>query len=467
MLRSKKRLSSLLAAIMMMFLGLVLYLTYFQLVEADGLRNHPRNMRNWVDETKFGRGRFLDRSGAVIVEREKQADGSYVRYSNHPNMYSHIIGYNSEKYGKTGLEARYNNYLLNLQGDNPIAKWRGQILSEGIGNDVRLTIDNELQHRAYMALESHRGAAVALDAQTGKVLAMVSLPSFNVNRLEQNWNELIDDENGVLLNRATQGLYEPGSTMKPITAVSLLDSGIDLSYVDEGKTTINGFTYSNYREKAYGAIELREALIHSSNVYFADKSQLVSPTALQQKAEAFYFNNKVTLDIPTEISRINFTDGVDKTTVAANSFGQGNALVSPLNMAMAYQAIANGGRMLRPTLVDAIISPSGHVNELPSGETLSTPMTARQSALLREYLAEVVSENDLEAGISGVQVAGKTGTAETGKEAHSWFVGFAPAENPQIVIAVVLEHDGRTGAEGAAPIAGRLFDFWFNERRTD
>ncbi len=464
MKRSKKRIVALFGIIMSLFLSLTLYLTYFQIVEAESYRNNSINMRNWVDETQFGRGIFLDRNNHEIIIREKNDDGSFIRYSQHPHMYAHIIGYNSVTYGKTGLEASYNSYLLNVQ-DNPISQLRGQILDKGLGNDVKLTIDNDLQYLVYNLLSGHKGSIVALDPRTGEVLAMVSMPSYNMNKVDEEWNNLIENVDSPLYNRSTMGLYQPGSTMKAITAVSLLEKGIDLSYLDEGYATINGFTYANYGDQAFGEISLREALTHSSNVYFAEKSQELKGDDLRRTVDNFYFNKRIPFDLETSISKAEYHNGMDVNVKAANSFGQGDLLVTPLQMALAYGAIANDGVMMQPYLVDEVLSPNGNIVKANSPTVLTR--VSRESIIkeIQDYLQATMEENNSSAQISNYAVAGKTGTAEneSGYD-HAWYCGYAPADDPQIAIAIILESEGATGGQAASPIAGQIFNYWLNQR---
>ncbi len=455
MKRSKRRLALLLALILIFFLGLVLYMVFFQLNQAPDLRADSRNMRNQVDEKQFGRGRFYDRNQEVLVEREKNEDGSYHRYLVYPNMYSHLIGYNSPIYGKSGLEASLNAQLLNLSSDNAIAALRGSVLNEGTGNDVRLTIDNALQYDAYTAMEDHLGAAIILDPRTGAVLAMVSLPSFDANTIDDHWNELIEDSSDRLFPRATQGLYTPGSVMKAITSLALLENGSPLSYEDTGHTTIDGASYENYDGVAYGSIGLQEALVHSSNVYFIDKSKDVSPQVLRQAAEELGFNEELPFDLPTSQSRADYAEGMDLNLKVSDSFGQGDILASPLQMTMAFSAIANGGNYLRPYVIQDILDPSGHVRTSSTPQVLRT-LDAQRMSTIRDGLIATAASDGLSDQV-GVAAGGKTGTAQTTDGlTNAWTIGFAPADHPRVIVCVVLEQDGRTAAESALPICADL-----------
>lgn len=457
MKRSKRRLAMLMGLLLALFLALIFYMVYFQLVKAPDLRADARNMRNWVDETQFGRGRFYDRNVHEIVGRERQEDGTYVRYINHPNMYSHLIGYNSKMYGKTGLEASLNARLLNLPGDNPIAALRGQVLNEGVGNDVVLTIDNDLQYEAYTALEGHKGAAVILDPNTGEVLAMVSLPSFNLRTMEDDWDALVDDDEGSLFPRATLGLYTPGSVMKPITALALLEAGVDLNYEDTGETTVEGKTYTNYHGTAYGSIGLTEALMYSSNVYFIDKAKDVSADALKQAAEAFGFNRTLPFEVKTAKSAVPYQEGMDVNEKVSSAFGQGDVVATPLEMALAYATIANGGHLVRPSVVSYYLSPQGEKVNPTAPEELGT-IDPSHVRVLQKALEATADENGLSSRV-GVSVAGKTGTAQTANDStNAWTIAYAPAKKPRVLVALVLEDDGRTGGEAALPLVADLLE---------
>lgn len=455
MKRSKRRLALVVGLFLVLFLGLVLYLVFFQLVKAPDLRANALNMRNWVDETHFGRGRFYDRNGQELVGREKGEDGTYYRYANHPNMYSHIIGYHSAQYGKTGLEKALNQELLNLSGDNPIAALRGSVLNEGTGNDAVLTIDNDLQYCAYSAMEGHKGAAIAMDVKTGEILAMVSLPSFNVNDVDERWNELVEDEGDVLFPRATLGRYTPGSVIKPITALALLSQGVDLQYEDKGETTVDGKRYTNAGEAAYGDIGLKEALMHSSNVYFIDKTKNMDPSVLRQAMESVGFNQELPFLLPTAISTADYKEGMDVNLKVSNSFGQGDVLVTPLQMAVAYAAFANGGKVLEPHIVKHFLTPAGEEVKRVK-PTVVHQISPSYAAILREDLVATGETIGLDDAL-GQRAGGKTGTAETANNStNAWTIGFAPADDPKVVVCVVMEDDGRSGAEAAMPVVAEI-----------
>lgn len=466
MRRSKGSLLTILTVLVGLFLLVALDLTYFEFFKAEKLRNHPQNMRNWVDESLFGRGRFLDRNGFAVVIREKKEDGSFTRYSNSPRMYAHIIGYNSKIYGKTGLEKTLNNDLLNLSNDNPIAALRGQVLQEGVGNDIMLTIDQNLQYQAYLAMADHKGACIAMNPKTGEIYCDISTPSFDTNHLEENWDQLTQSEDAVLFNRAHLGLYPPGSTMKAISAISVLEAGQETTLEDRGMTEINGYKIHNYEDNAYGRLDMRGALVHSSNVYFAEVSQKVSPDIFHKTVNSFYFNRQIPFDMGTAISRAHFAPGMDKTLLAANAFGQGKILATPLNMLMAYSAIGNGGKMMKPYLVKSVLSPQGTPVRSQSPVQLSA-INPDYAKIVSDYLHSAARENGVENRTGGISVAGKSGTAEVQgkKTTDAWYICYGPAKDPDFAICVLLEEDGGTGMDHAMPIAASLMNFWFSNHQ--
>lgn len=466
MKRSKGSLLTILTFMVALFLLVALDLTYFEIFKADKLRSHPQNMRNWVDESRFGRGRFMDRNGFMIVVREKREDGTFYRYSTSPRMYAHIIGYNSKVYGKTGLEKSLNSELLNLSNDNPIAALRGQVLSEGVGNDIQLTIDQNLQYQAYLAMSAYKGACIAMNPKTGEIYCDVSVPSFDTNNLESNWDQLISSENAVLFNRAHLGLYPPGSTMKAISSMAILEAGKETIVNDQGRAEINGYKIQNYGGNAYGRIDMRGALIHSSNIYFAEVSQKVSPEIFHRTANAFYFNRQIPFDMNLAISRANFYQGMDKTLLAADSFGQGEVLATPMNMLMVYSAIGNQGKMMKPYLVKRILSPQGTPIRTQEPVQIST-LDPYRSKKISDYLHSAAAENGVESRVGSVRVAGKSGTAEIkqGSSTDAWYICYGPAEDPTFAICVLLEDHGGTGMDYAMPIAAQLMNFWFSNHQ--
>lgn len=462
MKRNNRGLLLILVAFSFVFISVIGYLVYFQLFKAEDLANNSANRRNFVDEEYIVRGEIFDKYGTVLATNDEDDNGKAYRRQIYPEAYAHLIGYKSDTYGTSGIEKAFNSYLLDVHDKDPISQLRKSITTKSIGNDIELTIDNDLQLKAYDLLKGYKGSIVVIKPSTGEVLAMTSRPSFNTNKITSIWDDLINDnDNSPLINRATNGLYTPGSVMKIVSSVAVLESGVDQDYYDEGKTLIDGYTFSNYNEKAYGEIGLREALIYSANTYFADKSQEIGWKKFKEVSDRFMFNQAIDFDLSVSTSRAPFKSGMGKTELASSSFGQGNVLVSPLNMAMVGASIANDGIMMKPLVVNQILTYDGKVVYKAKKEDLSKVTSVENAQILQEYLRDTVRGKD-SIDISGHSISGKTGTAENASgKTHSWFVGFEKDED--IAIAVVLEESGLTGSQGAQPIAGKLFKYYFNK----
>ena len=445
-----KKIIRVLVVVCVMFLSLVTYLLYFNMFEAEEVATNPYNKRQWEDEKFVKRGTIYDRDGVVLAETEVSGDERIRKYPQ-GRLYSHVIGYCSKVYGKSQLEMKYDKELLG-QGD--IAISFNELRS---GYDLTLTIDNDLQQYAYDQLNGREGAVVALEPATGKVLAMVSYPDFDpsAESLEKNWNAIVEREDSPLLARATQGLYPPGSTYKIATAAAAYETGrITETFQDNGKFERDGLSVDNYGQAAYGEIDLKRAFEVSSNYAFCTLGYEMGPEKVLEEAERFGVGKEFGFDIPVEKSEIQYKK-MTAQDAALVSIGQGQLLMTPLHVAMMGAAVANGGKMMQPYLVDTISTASG----LTLSETKPAVLYDVMDAGCAEYLdtlmqGVVANGTGKSCQISGITVAGKTGTAENETDQdHAWFVGYAPAENPQIAVAILLEYDGGAGGTNAGPIA--------------
>lgn len=445
-----KRIIRILVVVSIMFLSLVTYLLYFNMFKAEDVSSNPYNKRQWEDEKFVKRGSIYDCDGELLAETITDGDNRIRKYPK-GNLYSHIIGYHSKVYGKSQLEMKYDKELL---GKGDISISFNELRS---GYDLNLTIDNDLQKYAYEKLAKRNGAVVALEPSTGKILAMVSYPDFNpsAQALEDSWKYIVEREDSPLLSRATNGLYPPGSTYKIATASLGFNAGYSSkTFNDEGVFETDGLKVENYGGKSYGEIDLRDAFKYSSNSVFCTLGYELGAENVLSCAESFGINKEFETDIPVSKSRIEYKK-MSNADAALVSIGQGQLLMTPLHVAMMGAAVANGGKIMRPYLVDKITASSGVVIGSTKPQTLYQPISSVCADYLNDLMIDVVaSGTGRSAAISGITVAGKTGTAEneTDKD-HAWFVGYAPAENPQIVVAVLLENDGGAGGTNAAPIA--------------
>ncbi len=449
-MKINKRIIRVLVVVSFLFLSLVTYLLYFNMFQAEEVASNPYNKRQWEDEKFVKRGSIYDRDGEVLAETIINGDERIRKYPK-GHLYSHIIGYYSKVYGKSLLEMSYDKELLG-QGDISISF--NELRS---GYDLNLTIDNDLQTYAYNQLNGRNGAVVALEPSTGKILAMVSYPDFDPSAaaLEENWKYIVEREDAPLLARATGGLYAPGSTYKIVTASTAFSAGyIDKTFEDDGAFELPGLKVENYGGKSYGELSLARAFELSSNDVFCTLGYELGAENVMNSAEAFGVNKDIPMDIPTTKSRIEYKK-MSNPDAALVSIGQGQLLMTPLHVAMIGGAIANGGEMMQPYVIDTITTASG----VTLSETRPRILHRSVSSVCADYIKDLmvgVVENGTGSGarISGISVAGKTGTAEneTNRD-HAWFVGFAPADNPQIAVAVLLEYDGGAGGSNAAPIA--------------
>ncbi|NLY35977.1 MAG: penicillin-binding protein 2 [Tissierellia bacterium] len=451
-----KRIRFLLIIVMLVFLGVSLYLVYFQLFEAKALNAHSANSRNYLDEGNIIRGKIYDQSGELLASNLDEGDKK--RISEYPYSLAHIIGYDSKEHGKSGIESTYNAQLLGLSEDDLLGAMKDFMGKKGTGNDLYLTLNAQLQSYIFSLLESHKGAVAVMDPVSGKVLSLVSSPSFNTNEVDLNWQNLIEREDGVLLGRGAQGLYTPGSIIKLLTATALLESGLSLDYYDEGVERIGTSEIYNFEGAVEGEISLEEALVYSTNTYFANKALLVGPQKLKEVAQRFYFNASYPFELHHESSYIDYEEGMEDVDLAASGYGQGKTLVTPLHMAMMISGVSQNGNMMQPYIVKEIRSPSG-TKLLETKDKLLSEMTSPSiGRQMRQMLIKVVEDNGYNY-LQGLEIGGKTGTAEnpSGKD-HAWYISFAKGTSKELALAIVLEEEGISGGRVAAPIAQLIYE---------
>lgn len=483
------RLSAL--AVGVMFAMLVANLTYIQAVDPDKLAEHPLNPRGRLERYSIKRGSILAGSGANQIEiaRSVPNDGKLKYRREYPQgpLYVPVTGYVSPNMGSGGLERRFDSTLL---GTDPGSFWRN--INDWIqgqdrrGDNVITTIEPKLQQAAFDALGDQKGAVVALDPRNGDVLAMVSKPTWDPNSLashdgkavEQAWNALNDDANNPRLNRATSELYPPGSTFKVVTGAKHIEGGgsINDEFKDPASIQLPGSTarIGNFGRGTCaggGQISLRQALTVSCNTTFAEIG-INDPVGLVAQAEKFAFNREIPFE--SQVATPTIPKNLDQAQAGQSAIGQFEVRSSPLHMAMIAGTIANGGVMMTPRLVKSITDQAGRVIVAPQeGQPLSNA-TAPGGRVISEKTASELTEamtNVVESGtarrarINGVKVAGKTGTAQRGnaQSPHAWFIAFAPAENPTIAVATIVEGGGNAGDEAtggsvAAPIVREVME---------
>lgn len=447
-----------------LFLSMGAYLGYFLQIRSEDVINNPYNARLNSFADRIVRGSILSNDGTVLARTVVGEDGSETREYPYNDLFAHAVGYSSA--GKTGVESLANFYLLSSHV-NLIEKTVNELSDEkNIGDNVITTLDLKLQQTASDALGGRRGAVVALEPDTGKILAMVSKPAYNPNTVAQEWDNLVsgDSTEAKLLNRATQGLYPPGSTFKIVTA---------LEYMREHPSDYEAYTfdcdgifeYEEYKiqcfhKNAHGAQNFGQAFANSCNGAFANLGLEMDLGKLKDLSEQLLFNKEQPLSLPYNKSAYRMEKGADTWEILQTSIGQGSTLMTPMHNAMLVSAIANGGILMKPYVIDHVENAGGQTMKKFMPSAYGSLMTAEEAGALADLMERVVREGTGSAlRTDAYQAAGKTGSAEfeTGKETHAWFVGFAPAEDPKIVVCVIVE-EGGSGGSAAGPIARKVFD---------
>jgi peptidoglycan glycosyltransferase len=461
--------------IVVLFAVLVAFTSYWSVFEAEALKDKEANKRPLLEQQQIERGRILAADGTVLARSVAKGRGDALRYvRRYPEaaLYGHPIGYSFVRQGDSEFEKYHNDELIGESSE------LGSILDElrGVqqeGNSIVTNIDAEAQQVALADLEAAGfGAVVAIEPSTGRVRVMASNPPYDPNRVPEHLSELNQDPTSPLLNRATQGQYPPGSTFKVVTAAAGLDSGAitpETTIDAPGTIEVQGQPLSNDFNQDFGSISLDTALTNSVNTWFAQLGEQLGAETMFEYMDAFGFGSTPAIDLPDDQV---YTSGIfesgellgpaDPVDVARVAFGQERLAVTPLQMAEVAAAVANGGSLMKPQIWSRVIDPDGRVTERLDPSQYSQPIDEETAAELTTAMEGVVSEGTgTNAAISGVAVAGKTGTAETpfnetcgggSEENQAWFIGFAPADDPQIAIAATVECTTAFGGDIAAPI---------------
>jgi len=418
------------------------------------------------------RGRIYDRNGVVLADTV--ADGDVWRRVYPDPASAYLIGYDSPLlYGTAGLEATYDAELSGEAGTNAFIRWENELLHRPQqGLDLHLTLDDALQQRAQDLLGDQIGAIVLLDAKTGAVLAMASSPRFDPNKLftddtSQNaaaaayWNDLLNNPFHPLVERATSGLYPPGSTFKTVTASAAIETGVakpTTTYTDNGSLDVQGHIIpeENRPDDSVDTWTMAQGLAWSLNVVFAQVGLALGPQKLLDYAQRFGIGQPIPFDLPTAKTQVESASGFLNAppALADTAFGQGQLLVTPLQMALIAATIADGGKMMRPYLVDHMTTQDGTTVRRTSPSVWRQPITAQTAATMQQMMVNAVADGWANnAAIPGYVVGGKTGTAETGdgQTPHGWFIGFVGDPQPRYAVAVLLEHGGE-GSRTALPL---------------
>ncbi|MDO5293483.1 MAG: penicillin-binding transpeptidase domain-containing protein [bacterium] len=451
-----------------LFVGLLGYLTKFIIVDSPKVINNTYNKRQELLENSVQRGMILGSKGEVLAKSVYDDDDNMTRVYPYDSLFSHTVGRYLKT--KTGLE-NSTTFTLLTSSINPIEKVFNDISGErSKGNNVVTTLDVDLQKVASDALGSNKGAVVVMEPSTGKILAMVSKPTYNPNTVDKKWESLIADTNNesALVNRATQSTYPPGSVYKILTALGYMrqfpDEYKNFTYTCNGKYRIGDDVVKCAGGTHHGEVDLEEAFAKSCNGAFATMLSKMDVNEFKKTNEQLLFNTEFNLDLSVRSSSFTLKSSDSSSLEARTAIGQGNTTTSPMHMAMIASAIANGGTLMKPYMIDRVENYQGHVVSTTTPKSYATLMSGNEAQILTSMMEEVVTKGTATAlKTSKYTVAGKTGTAETaGAEPYSWFVGFSSKEANDVVVSVCVE-DAGSSSSYAVPIAKKVFAAYYKK----
>jgi penicillin-binding protein A len=449
------------------------FTSYWSVFDADSLEANIANKRPLLEEQQIDRGDILAADGSVIARSVPRGEGDdkvFVRRYPEGSLYGNPIGYSFVQQGQVGFELEHNDELVGEKTEflTVLDELQGHAQ---VGNKVQSSLDPDAQRAAVEGLGGQRGAVVAIVPSTGEVRAMVSIPEYDPNGVPEDLARLNTEQSAPLFNRATQAGYQPGSTMKVVTATAAIDSGEytpDDTVSGRSPKEISGVPLQNAGGEQFGDIPLTEALTNSVNTVWAEVGENLGKDTMYKYMERFGFDQKPRLDYPGfqlatsgvfEGNRLLTAD--DSIDIGRVAIGQERLNVTPLQMAEVAAAVANEGELMEPRLWSKVIDPDGREEKLDP-QRQSRVMSEDTAATLNDMMQSVVAEGTgTAAALSGIDVAGKTGTAEIDIEGgvnQAWFIGFAPADDPEIALAATVERTSGFGGTVAGPIAKAVME---------
>ena len=451
------------------FLAMIAYLAYFQAARSEAFINNPYNPRLDGFAERIVRGDIKTEGGTLLASTKVAQDGSERRVYPQGRLYAHAVGFADN--GKAGLEAAYDFELLRSHTfvlERVVNEIEGK---KNQGDTLVTTLDDALQRAAFDALGDRKGAVVVIEPDTGKIRAMVSKPDFDPNTIVTDWDAILasDESDAVLLNRATQGLYPPGSTFKLVTALEYMrerpKNYKSYHYTCTGSITREGYTLHCFGNAVHGEVDLETSLAKSCNSSFANIGLSLNGKDFSETCEELLFNRRLPFDLAASKSRFSLKKDAGESEVMATAIGQGKTLASPLHMALIVCAVQNDGVLMRPYLAERVENSDGGKVERYEPSVCGRLMTEKEAKILRRYMKSVVTEGTASALKNDrYTAAGKTGSAEYGNEkgkSHAWFVGYANAKGSHPLAVSVIVEGGGSGSAVAVPIAKSVFDTYF------
>ena len=463
----KKELWTIVYIFLAVFLGLAGYFLYSVQFYAKSTVNDSHNTRKKDLAKQVIRGSIFAADGSVLAQEALDSEGKEVRNYPYGELFAHVVGFASM--GSTGIESAADVDLLTSNA--PVSEKLQKEMAgvRNTGDNIYTSLRPDLQEVCYSALGNYKGAIVVMEAKTGRILAMVSKPDFDPNTVSENWATIsADSDNSPLVNRATQGLYPPGSTFKIVTLHEYMrehptDYG-SYSYDCTGKITVGDSTIECYHGSVHGHEDLLDSFADSCNTSFTNIGLSLDIPKLSDTADRMLFGRVLPTDLSYSRSKFSLSSASDTKTVMQTSIGQGSTLMTPFHLALITQAIANDGMMMKAQEIVKKTNYQGVLIKEYKPEEYKQIMTEQEASAMTEYMKQVCTTGTGKkfAGLP-YSVAGKTGSAEFGNvkgQSHSWFTGFSNPDNPDIVVTVIMENGG-SGSENAVPAAKKIFDKYY------
>jgi penicillin-binding protein A len=458
--------------VVLLFAVLIAFTSNWTVFGAEQLQDNAKNRRELLEQQRIRRGVIRADDDSLLARSVRHSDGTYSRTYPDDGLFAHAVGYSFTRYGRSGLE-QFRNDALTGTGSELGSLFDRLSGSEPEGDDVRTTLDPGAQRVALEGLAGRKGAVVALDPQTGAIKVMASTPGYDPNDIGDpgRFTRLNRDDNAPLLNRTTQSGYPPGSTFKVVTAIAAIDSGRytpDSRVSGQNGKPISGVPLNNFGNEDFGDITLTEALTNSVNTVWAEVGEELGGETMQRYMDRLGFGAPVQVDLPESERRASgeFRGGrpIPATSrfvdVGRMAIGQDRLNVTPLQMAMVASAVANGGRLMEPHLTDRIVDRDGRTVDRIQPREMAQVMSESSANDVADMMANVVREGSgTAAALQGIDVGGKTGTAEVDRPCgpnQVWFIAFAPQDDPEVAVATTIECSEGTGGVVAAPIAKQV-----------
>ena len=450
------------------FLALIIYLVKFMFLDSEKIINNSYNTRSVIFEERIVRGSILSRNMEVLATTNVSEDGKEQRNYPFGRLFAHVVGYCAR--GNIGVEACANFKLLS-SNDYLKNRIRNDLNNKkNKGDSVVTTLDVDLQRAAYDAMGGNTGAVVVMNCKTGEILAMVSKPDFDPNDLINVWEDINEDSgNSILLNRATQGLYPPGSTFKIVTGLEYMKEypeSVDLyEFNCSGSFTNEDDVINCFHGQQHGALDFKHSFAKSCNSSFASISTLLDKEKFAATCGELLFNSDLPIPFTYKKSYVDINSDTPTEDIMQVGIGQGKTQITPVHMAMITAAVANDGVLMQPYVISQVLNCNNNVVKSYSAKEYGRLVSKNNAMVLRDYMREVVVSGTATKlnSASTYTASGKTGSAEYSTDkskSHAWFTGFAPSDDPELVVTVIAEGAG-SGGDVAVPIAKAVFDEYF------